>query len=63
MVTGDTGRVDPGRQREGVKPHRHPVADALSHRRRRIDRQQVGDRPLVGGRPGDHLDPIVLGGI
>src|SRR5207244_2813816 len=35
VVACDAGRVDPGREGEGVKPERNRIADALSVRRRR----------------------------
>ena len=58
MVACDPRRVDPGRKREGVKPKRNRIADALSVRRRRADGLQVGDDPLCGGRLRDRLDRL-----
>ena len=56
VVAGESGRVDAGRQGEGVKPDRHGVACAFGDIRRRVDGQQVRDGPLGGGRLGDQLE-------
>ena len=64
VVAGDPRRVDPGREREGVKPERNRVADALGVHRRRADRMHVSDEPLGQGRLGDRfgrLDRVCMG--
>ena len=64
VIAGDPRRVDPGRQREGVKPQRNRIADALGVHRRRADRQHVSDKPLGQGRLGDRfgrLDRVCMG--
>ena len=58
VIAGDPRRVDPGREREGVKPERNRIADALGVRSRRADRLDVADNPLGSGRLGDRLDRL-----
>jgi hypothetical protein len=58
VVARDPRRVDPGRERERVKPQRNRIADALGVHNRRADRQHVSDNPFRSGRLWDRLDRL-----
>ena len=58
VVAGDPRRVDPGSEREGVKPQRNRIPDALRVRNPRADRQHVRDDPLGTRRLRDRLDRL-----
>jgi hypothetical protein len=63
MVASETGRVDAWREVERVKPNGYRVAGALSQCERGIDRQQIGDDALRGGRLGDQLEELFWGDL
>ena len=58
VIARNTACVDPGRERERVKPQRNRITNALGIQRRRSDRLRVGDKTLGTGRLRDRLDRL-----